>query len=33
MILFDDEGNKGVHAFPEGISPEVNVIVQLEFSH
>ena len=24
-------GDKGVHAFPKGISPQVNIIAQLEF--
>ena len=24
-------GNKGVHTFPKGISPKVNVIARLEF--
>ena len=32
MVQFNSSlGDKGFHTFPKGISPKVNVIVQLEF--
>ena len=31
MYLTIIGGNKGVHAFPKGISPKVNIIARLEF--
>ena len=33
MILFNPYlvGDKGIHIFPKGISPKVNLITELEF--